>query len=146
MFFLSLAYSLFTCSECSAELGLFSSIGWSYDENFLHLCFISLNSNWGYKGIRSLHIPIWLGINFQWYTSYLFWREIETIFLRHPLEKPSSSKLFNFSVLDGFVAAISKGYPLEFEQTILEFYQQFYSKKWAVEFILQSIKIILEPA
>lgn len=26
---------------------------------------------------------------------------------------------------------------------LLEFYQQFYSKKWAVEFILQSIKIIL---
>lgn len=47
-----------------------------YDENFRHLCFISPNSNWmGYKGIFALHIPIciWLGINFQSYTSYLFW-------------------------------------------------------------------------
>ena len=50
-------------------------------------CFISPNSNWvGYKGILALHISIWLGINFQWYTSYLFWWEIETIFNRYPLE------------------------------------------------------------
>lgn len=73
----------------------------------------------GYKGIRPLHIPIWLGINFQWYTSYLFWWEIETIFYRHSLEKPSSSKLFHFSVLEGFVDAIFNRYPLEMGTWIL---------------------------
>jgi hypothetical protein len=36
---------------------------------------------------------------------------------------------------------------VDLEQTMLEFYQQFYSKKkLGVEFILQSIKIILLPA
>ena len=36
---------------------------------------------------------------------------------------------------------------MDLEQTMLEFYQQFYSKKkLGVEFILQSIKIILLPA
>lgn len=44
---------------------------------------------------------------------YLFWWEIETIFHRHPLEKTSSSKLFYFAVLDGFVEAIFNRYTLE---------------------------------
>lgn len=77
-------------------------------------------------------------INFQWYTSYLFWCEIETIFHRHSLEKPSSSKLFNFSVLDGFVAAIFNGYPLEI---VLEYYSNILNKLyWSFinNFILKS--------
>jgi hypothetical protein len=130
VYFVFFIFSLFTFHvlRMFCRIRTFSSIGWSYDENFLHLYFISHNSNWGgYKGIPPLHISVWLGINFLWYTSYLFWWAIETIFHRHSLEKPSSSKLFHFAVLKGFVEAIFNRYPSEM---VLEYYLKLKFKRY----------------
>ena len=124
MFFLSLAYSLFTCSECSAELGLFSSIGWSYDENFIHLCFISHNSNWGGGGIKEFPLFIY---PYDWVLIFsdilliCFGEKLKQFFTGIPWK---NLRVQNFSILQFWKDLLKQFSTGTLWKWVLEYYQK----------------------